>query len=212
VRFAPPQLAKTARPEAIPPGPPCGATLSHPATHVQHQPTSRGAARAVGQTWPLARDAGGTAGGVAPQGRLHCLSATQVAEHRQTASPARLYFLCDTLDPTPLLSHLSGRYVFGGRGTPVNAKSAPRHGECEGRGAAAPLHPASACDQRRLCLPVPPSLPPLPALLGRCTAIDDEFTAGDKRRLIGGKIQHAISDICGRAGSAEWETPQPFVP
>ncbi len=54
----------------------------------------------------------------------------------------------------------------------------------------------------------PPSLPsPLPALLGRCTAINNEFTAGDKRRLLGGEIQHAIGDIGGRAGSAEGDTP-----
>jgi HxlR-like helix-turn-helix protein len=33
-----------ARPEAVPPGHPCGATLPHPATPVQHQPQSRGAA------------------------------------------------------------------------------------------------------------------------------------------------------------------------
>src|SRR4030095_8453850 len=49
-------------------------------------------------------------------------------------------------------------------------------------------------------------------LLGRCTTIDDEFTASDKRRLIGGKIQHAIGDICGRASSAKWDTPQPLFP
>jgi hypothetical protein len=48
--------------------------------------------------------------------------------------------------------------------------------------------------------------------LGGRTSIDDQFTAGDKRRLIGGEIQHAIGDIFGRAGSAEWDTLQPFVP
>src|SRR5882724_8151559 len=54
----------------------------------------------------------------------------------------------------------------------------------------------------------PPCLPsPLPALLGRCTAINNEFTTGDKRRFFGGKIQHAIGDICGRAGSAKGDPP-----
>src|SRR4030095_2934118 len=61
-------------------------------------------------------------------------------------------------------------------------------------------------------LPSRPALSPLPALLGSCTTIDDEFTASDKRRLIGGQIQHAIGDICGRASSAKGDTPQPLFP
>jgi hypothetical protein len=61
-------------------------------------------------------------------------------------------------------------------------------------------------DQGNCDIPSRALFPPLPALLGSCTAIDDEFTASDKRRLVGGKIQHAIGDICGRAGSAEWDT------
>src|SRR3989442_15625491 len=58
--------------------------------------------------------------------------------------------------------------------------------------------------------PSPP--PPLPALLGRCTAINNEFTAGDKRRLLGGEIHHAIGDIGGRARSAAGGTPLPLFP
>jgi hypothetical protein len=79
------------------------------------------------------------------------------------------------------------------------------------RGADALLPPASAGDQGDFAFQSR-SLSPLSALLGSCTTIDDEFTAGDKRRLIGGQIQHAIGDICGRASSAEWDTPQPLFP
>ena len=38
------QPSQVALPEAFPPGHPCGATLPHPATPVQHQPKSRCAA------------------------------------------------------------------------------------------------------------------------------------------------------------------------
>jgi hypothetical protein len=69
------------------------------------------------------------------------------------------------------------------------------------------LHPASACAQGACASQSAIAPCPLPALLGRGTAINHEFTAGDKRRLIGGKIQHAIGDIGGRAGSAEGDTP-----
>ena len=97
----------------------------------------------------------------------------------------------DTPHPPPLRSLTSaGRDVFRETVNVCQRDIRLLPSEFEGRGAADPL----------------------PALLGRCTAINDEFTAGDKRRLLGGKIQHAIGDICGRAGSAEWDTPQPFVP
>ena len=69
------------------------------------------------------------------------------------------------------------------------------------------LHPTSACDPGDGAVQSAIAPFPLPALLGCGTAINHEFTAGDKRRLIGGKIQHAIGDIGGRAGSAEGDTP-----
>jgi hypothetical protein len=37
----PPQPSKIALPEVFPPGPPCDASLSHPAMPVQHQPKAR---------------------------------------------------------------------------------------------------------------------------------------------------------------------------
>jgi hypothetical protein len=58
-----PQLATPARPEAFTSGHLCGAPLSHPARHVQHQLTSRRAALGVPQAPWARRGARGSSGG-----------------------------------------------------------------------------------------------------------------------------------------------------
>jgi len=127
-RAAPPPPSHVALPEGFAPGHPCGATLPHPATPVQPPPTSRcaarrlavgrsggrprragGAARAVGTAWPPAGGRwGGAAGVVAPQGRVHCLSAWCTLE----ALCLPLLLLCaDLLDSFGVCRRLHGAFL-----------------------------------------------------------------------------------------------------